>query len=80
MEFFKTKIDKGEDVDIDKAIKAFDAGKKKKDVKSKDGLPTGRFSGNLINLTLPFVFRSFDGLEIKIAAFFYCHIFLIGWL
>ena len=41
MEFFRSKIENGEDVDIDKAIKIFDAGKKKKNVKSKDALPTG---------------------------------------
>ena len=35
MKFFKNLIDKGKDVDIDKAIEIFDSGKKKKNDKTK---------------------------------------------
>ena len=35
MKFFKNLIDKGKDVDIDKAIEIFDSGKKKKNEKPK---------------------------------------------
>ena len=35
MKFFKNLIDKGKDVDIDKAIEIFDSGKKKKNDKQK---------------------------------------------
>ena len=35
MKFFRSRIDKGEDIDIDKELEKIDAGKKKKYVKSK---------------------------------------------